>query len=342
MYLRCVSYWLVLCLFRSLSQDEYKAVLETLFSLLTCQLDKVPTEVLLHPFWSDFPKQHIHTNFYSQCLKNSRANMPRCSALLRKTCPRHYDANSAQMHMCHNYLHHHNQHNQNKMKESIGDFNIPLTHYHACVDTLRRRAAPCISRLQHMCENSKMRATKVVRPAMEVVKDLIKVIPNLKVIHLVRDPRDVSMSRMLMQSAHSSIAEREVRSSPLWPATKRRKEKRELSRVASAVPIEAAIFCNDVLADLIMYNDLIKTYPHSLYRLRYEDYISNPVSFANKIFDFVGLAMPSTLKKWLNSTVSTQSKYKWKSKQTVMQHYFKDVQIVCKEFYSILYPDLAL
>ena len=233
------------------------------------------------------------------------------------------------MHMCNKYLHH------------MDADPIPIANYRRCLTALRTKAQPCINRLKVMCEKATMRAAKVVRPAMEVVPDLLQEIPHLKIVHLVRDPRDVSVSRMLMQSAHSHLAERELRSAHLWPPVRAAKGKPSLDRIASSVPIEAALFCNDVLADLVVYDKYTKKFPQSFMRLRYEDYITNPLSYASKVYSFVGLPMPQSLQKWLNSTVSTKSKWKWKTRdQTIMGPYFLDVEVVCKEFYAILYPDL--
>ena len=271
--------------------------------------------------------------FYSHCLRSQHINMRRCYMFLGRSCPTYYNADSPQMQMCHRYLHH---------QAAKSSDPIPVANYRRCLLALRAKAAPCINRLQAMCEKSTMRATKVVRPAMEVVPDLLRVIPHLKVVHLVRDPRDVSVSRMLMQSAHSHLAELEMRNSHLWPpAVRAHKGKPSMDRIASSVPIEAALFCNDVLADLTVYNAASKQYPQSFMRLRYEDYISNPAHYAAQVYRFVGLPMPHSLQKWLNVTVSTKSKWKWKTRdQSVMGPYFDDVRVVCKEFYSILYPDL--
>ena len=257
--------------------------------------------------------------------------MRRCYLFLSKSCPTYYDTDSKHMHLCHKHLH-------EKGREADP---TPIANYKRCRAVLRARAMPCILRLQNICQKSTMRAAKVVRPAMQVVPDLFRKIPHLKVIHLVRDARDVATSRMLMQSAHSHLAERELRSSYIWPPPGPGRGKLSLERIATSVPVEAALFCNDVLADISVYKSLSSQYPRSLVRLRYEDYISSPVHYAAQVYNFVGLEIPQSLKKWINSTVSTKSQWKWKTRnQTLMGPYFQDVVVLCKEFYSELYPEL--
>lgn len=54
----------------------------------------------------------------------------------------------------------------------------------------------CIQELQTICEKSQTRIMKTIRLSMDLVSILLDVLPNLKVIHLIRDPRGLTNSRL--------------------------------------------------------------------------------------------------------------------------------------------------
>ena len=54
----------------------------------------------------------------------------------------------------------------------------------------------CVSLLRSDCSNRPVRAVKTVRATMDSMEPLLRTLPNFRVIHLIRDPRAVALSRI--------------------------------------------------------------------------------------------------------------------------------------------------
>ena len=68
--------------------------------------------------------------------------------------------------------------------------------YRSCFRSYRRRVdANCTELLRMAIADRPLRAVKTVRATMESMGPLLRALPALRVIHLVRDPRSVAVSR---------------------------------------------------------------------------------------------------------------------------------------------------
>ncbi|XP_076801917.1 carbohydrate sulfotransferase 1-like [Clavelina lepadiformis] len=104
---------------------------------------------------------------------------------------------------------------------------------------------------------------------------------NIKVIHLVRDPRATTNSRTegkggidVAKNAGNIICER------LIPNVQ---------------------FANDVL----MKDPTLR---HKYMRIRHEDFALDPIGVSAKIYDFVGINFPDSMKSWLRKATSSENK----------------------------------
>ncbi len=92
--------------------------------------------------------------------------------------------------------------------------------------------------------------------------DLMRLFPTMKVVHLVRDPRDVVASTL--KAKHLNTVE------------------------------EAAEHC----ADAIHYtNEFAAAFPDSIMTIRYEDFVEDSTAFLEQIYDFWGIGQPSTIEQ---------------------------------------------
>ena len=71
---------------------------------------------------------------------------------------------------------------------------------HKCVQTMskvitQKALDHCVIKLRNICLESKYRVLKTIRVSMRQVQGLMNELPVLKIIHLVRDPRDTMMSQ---------------------------------------------------------------------------------------------------------------------------------------------------
>jgi len=103
-----------------------------------------------------------------------------------------------------------------------------------------------------MCYPRPLRVAKVVRATMQSMKPLMEWFPDLRVIHLVRDPRAVALSR------------REQDSSFRGQFADAGKTPKDL------IVREATIYCRQVVTDSQWKNELEQSFPGRFYSLTYE------------------------------------------------------------------------
>ena len=54
----------------------------------------------------------------------------------------------------------------------------------------------CLKRMEAVCKNAKHRTTKIVRLTVDNLEHVLETLPNVKVVHLMRDPRAIINSRI--------------------------------------------------------------------------------------------------------------------------------------------------
>lgn len=68
--------------------------------------------------------------------------------------------------------------------------------YKGCMRDLRYKLEACIPLIKSPCKTLNVRATKTVRLNMETAEYMFKQFTNFRVVHLIRDPRAVALSRI--------------------------------------------------------------------------------------------------------------------------------------------------
>jgi len=152
-----------------------------------------------------------------------------------------------------------------------------FSQYRACFQSFRERVdAHCTEILRKAIADRRLRATKVVRATMDSMEPLLQALPNLRIIHLVRDPRAVTLSRH--------------RCSPSVRGLYSHMRSKSGSRF---VP-EATLYCNRVTADIRSRLALEREFPGRIMFMKYEDVLANPEQRFRDIYKLLDEPMPTT------------------------------------------------
>ena len=174
----------------------------------------------------------------------------------------------------------------------------------------------CIKILTDICIKSKYKIVKTIRISMDLVQNLIDFIPNLKVIHLVRDPRAITNSR-----THS----------------RNMKMSRETKTHSIAL-------CKEMHLDVKVTQILKNKYPKGITMVMYEALAENPLEGAKYVYKFLGVKFDSVIEDWIYSSThadnsngfygtrranSTIASSHWRNETTIekvdlIQNYCKD------------------
>ncbi|XP_039987994.1 carbohydrate sulfotransferase 1 isoform X2 [Xiphias gladius] len=128
---------------------------------------------------------------------------------------------------------------------------------------------------------------------------------DLKIIHLVRDPRAILASRMMAFSD-------QFRAWKIWNATGRQPRYVDLSQITST--------CKDIVASAETGLQKPAWLRGRYLLVRYEDLAFNPKDKATDIYRFVGLKMEDSVQMWIakntNSNVSSLSDWNYRYSTT--------------------------
>lgn len=184
--------------------------------------------------------------------------------------------------------------------------------YHRCVYNLRKQLSACMPLLKNQCLNSKVRSTKTVRVNMETAEYMFRHFTNFRVVHLIRDPRAVALSRM----GHPTFR----------------------GKNSQTIASEAALYCDEVLKDIQVRNSIEQRFPGSVMQVIYEHIVTNPIEQIKGIYSFLNETMPASVESWIQTNTdgavnnSTKISEKWQEKITFKVA--KDVSEACVELYA--------
>ena len=132
--------------------------------------------------------------------------------------------------------------------------------YRACIKSRRTPKKECIKRQETLCKKAKHIVTKVLRMTVGSLEPLLRTVPDLKIIQLMRDPRAIINSRIHSQG---------------YPA-------RDYVSNSKAL-------CQKMTWDLEEGLVLMKNYPDRFKFVFYEDVKSDVLSKARQLSNFIGM-----------------------------------------------------
>ena len=144
--------------------------------------------------------------------------------------------------------------------------------------------AECLRHVEEKCDNASLRAIKFIRLRMRHVAKLLPFYPNMKIIHLNRDPRGIMNSRFDLQ----------------------------LYRAHHSFPDTLNDMCKSVYSDLKIVKSLVKYFPDRVKFVLYEELAEEPLKIAKEIYQFIGIDYTEATENFiLASTSSTTDSCKF-------------------------------
>lgn len=148
----------------------------------------------------------------------------------------------------------------------------------------------CLDRLLRACKPKANRILKVVRLRVSTLNYLLQILPGLKVVYLIRDPRGI---------LHS------LRKTGLIPEDKLKSESEKLCRRHMADDIPSAI-------------ELKGKYPNTIYTVKYETIVNDPLTVFKQIYNFTKLPYTALAETYIKThlmgkTARRQGNFRTKS-----------------------------
>ena len=147
--------------------------------------------------------------------------------------------------------------------------------YLNCSQQSRDGTEVCLTHLIKECKKRPSKVSKFLRANMSVMETILKDIPRLKVVHLLRDPRAIINSRSKLGWLH------------------------ELN-----VSIEARLLCTKMCEDIRQRQKLEKRYPGVTMEFTYEGIAQRPMVAIPALYDFAGIAVTNSTISWLKNFTS--------------------------------------
>ena len=172
----------------------------------------------------------------------------------------------------------------------------------------------CLKRMADTaCTNSDYKVTKTLRLSLHHTETLLQTIPNLKVVHLFRDPRAVLHS-------HSNTK---------WSRTKENNVK-SLQKGAQSV-------CDRIVKDVEYGKILLQKYPKRFTIIQYEDF-EQPLQTIKALYEFLGMTFDRTILQYVDSSNGTEKSgnhpFQYRNSMT-----WKNIQVInryCTNAFDLL------
>ena len=152
----------------------------------------------------------------------------------------------------------------------------PFMDNYLCLEKLmtdKRRS--CVSTFESWCTRSRLRSAKTIRMSMEHVQHMMEVDPQIKVIHLLRDPRAILRSQVNFRA-----------------------------KLGNEWETLATRLCSRLLKDVSIRETLEQKYPGQLIQIRYEDLATNPIKSAETMYQYLSLPLPQQVSDWIERSTN--------------------------------------
>ena len=230
--------------------------------MFECRFDRLPLQFYSNIFF--WVINHHTTNEYYKCAFKAKVlfrHWQSCQLLLNDSCPQSIYMSTERALLCHSAMETSSTEEGKKMKMLE-----PFVRYRQCMQNYTNHMRHCHGILERKCRSARVRSIKTLRLDMETLGTALKRYPNLKIVHLLRDPGAMTYSRMIVN----------VTEGP------------------------KATTCKRLLDDVVVRRRLEQEgYKNNLLELRYEDTVKSFENTADIIYNFAQIEQPKNMKEWI-------------------------------------------
>ncbi|ELT96485.1 hypothetical protein CAPTEDRAFT_216015 [Capitella teleta] len=140
--------------------------------------------------------------------------------------------------------------------------------YRQCMATNKERVDICLGAVQKKCELAKHRVIKTIRTPLEYTQGYLDSIPDLKIIHSVRDPRGILHSR------------------------------RQVGVVRAYTEKFSQKLCTRMVVDWRLAQEMNRNQPKRVMVARYEDLVRDFEREYSRVYAFVGAEAKVEIMQW--------------------------------------------
>lgn len=278
-------------------------------------MSSLPTETLVHPYIHDyFSKEFSVNRNYVQCIRKQRRRIKQCLEFVPWShCGGRFgEVTEERLNECRLILSDESFRSKQKYPKIFDDYRNCMTKLRLTVDL------KCSSMLTATCRSRELRVIKLVRATMESMEPLLLTLPNFRVIHLMRDPRAVVLSRQLFDSSARGLYSEKDNKTML---TK-----------------EAILYCRTVVRDVKVRWQLEKRFPGKIFSLIYDDLVKDLKGFSESVYSFIDAKIPSSWMRQITSVAmmrnATGRANRWQ--RVLSSEKNRDIVAVCKEFFRVI------
>lgn len=302
---------LLLLFGRKFPPEEVQAITWMLSNLLTCNMTSFPPEMYGHHFWD----WSHGLQKYSKCIYGTGLlkMAKRCHYHVQPSCANRFAGRGVDTARCFQNLWQPFWRRINSLEEntSIPPLDVEdaknFKLYRECVDTLKEPVTQCQTLLQGKCHSSTIRATKIVRGSMGTLDKLMKLMPNLQIVHLFRDPRGVVRSRKNIGWSQGHY------------------DGKNISKLAQT-------YCKRVSMDSHQRKLMQAKYPNRILELVYDKMAEDPLNSIRSVYTFLGINMTQGAVTFIRQSMKKSHAFKVKWSKELSDVDIVNIQRYCQEF----------
>lgn len=282
---------------RQIPGTEEDIIAEAAKNFLNCDLDLVPIEVLINRMTKMLTKlQNTFSNFMKCVGVKNYNRLISCNAdLSSKHCGISFGLTPGKNQQCHKVFLNQTQGVNPAVVNAVNN-------YRNCKTQIRSSISKCLQDFKQKCLRSPIRGFKTIRLKTKTLEKILQKVPDVKVIHLLRDPRAVHSSR-------------------------RRHGRRYPGNLHNNL-LETKMHCDNSAENIAKQKNLEPLYPGTFKTMYYVNIASDPKTGAQKFYEYIQHNISSNVLTWLDqNTKKTVKSFTSRNSKAVSTAWKKNMRL---------------